>query len=80
MAVRVRTLTCGWLTSDAGCCSPATPSDCGLALDLDQPPGFAHDVERQRAGFAWLRGQEAAGIQLVFSHDAAQWASFPAEL
>lgn len=53
---------------------------CRLALDLDVPPAFAHDVDRQRGGFAWLREQEAAGIQLVFSHDADQWDSLPAEL
>ena len=53
---------------------------CRLALDLDAPPPFAHDVERQRQGFAWLREQEAAGIQLVFSHDADQWAALPPEL
>ena len=53
---------------------------CRLALDLDRPPGFAHDVERQREGFAWLREKEAAGIQLVFSHDADQWGTLPAEL
>jgi glyoxylase-like metal-dependent hydrolase (beta-lactamase superfamily II) len=53
---------------------------CRLALDLDSPPRFAHDVERQRKGFAWLREQEAAGVQLVFSHDLAQWESLPPEL
>jgi len=53
---------------------------CRLALDLDAPPEFGHDVDRQRAGFAWLREQEAAGIQLVFSHDADQWAALPPEL
>jgi glyoxylase-like metal-dependent hydrolase (beta-lactamase superfamily II) len=53
---------------------------CRLALDLDAPPAFAHDVERQRQGFAWLREQEATGTQLVFSHDADQWLALPPEL
>jgi glyoxylase-like metal-dependent hydrolase (beta-lactamase superfamily II) len=53
---------------------------CRLALDLDQPPDFGHDIDRQRETFAWLRGQEAAGVQLVFSHDADQWLALPAEL
>jgi N-acyl homoserine lactone hydrolase len=53
---------------------------CRLALDLDAPPEFGYDVERQRAGFAWLREQEAAGVHLVFSHDADQWAALSAEL
>jgi glyoxylase-like metal-dependent hydrolase (beta-lactamase superfamily II) len=53
---------------------------CRLALDLDQPPGFGHDIDRQRETFAWLRDQEATGAQLVFSHDADQWAALPAEL
>jgi glyoxylase-like metal-dependent hydrolase (beta-lactamase superfamily II) len=53
---------------------------CRLALDLDQLPPFGHDLERQRGVFAWLRDQEAAGVQLVFSHDADQWAALPAEL
>ncbi|MET0901763.1 MAG: N-acyl homoserine lactonase family protein [Acidimicrobiales bacterium] len=53
---------------------------CRLALDLDAPPPFAHDVERQRQGFAWLREREAAGIQLVFSHDRDQWEALPPEL
>jgi glyoxylase-like metal-dependent hydrolase (beta-lactamase superfamily II) len=53
---------------------------CRLALDLDAPPGFGHDLDRQRQVFAWLRDQEASGVRLVFSHDADQWASLPAEL
>ncbi|MFL6204876.1 MAG: N-acyl homoserine lactonase family protein [Acidimicrobiales bacterium] len=53
---------------------------CRLALDLDAPPSFGHDIERQRSVFAWLRAQEAEGIQLVFSHDADQWAALPDEL
>jgi glyoxylase-like metal-dependent hydrolase (beta-lactamase superfamily II) len=50
---------------------------CRLALDLDVPPPFGHDTERQRQVFAWLREREAAGVQLVFSHDADQWAALP---
>ncbi len=53
---------------------------CRLALDLDAPPPFAADEVRQRAGFSWLRQQEAAGIDLVFSHDPEQWASLPTVL
>ena len=53
---------------------------CRLALDLDAPPAFGHDVERQRRCLAWLREQEAAGIQLVFSHDTDQWRDLPADL
>ena len=53
---------------------------CRLALDLDAPPPFGHDIERQRHVFAWLRAQEAAGVQLVFSHDLGQWTSLPNEL
>ena len=53
---------------------------CRLALDLDALPPFAADHDRQRATFAWLRDQEAAGIELVFSHDAAQWAAMPPTL
>ena len=48
---------------------------CRLALDLDALPAYAADGERQRATFAWLRAREAAGIQLVFSHDTDQWNS-----
>lgn len=47
---------------------------CRLALDLDALPPFSHDADRQRATFAWLRRQEAAGVDLRFSHDADQWA------
>jgi glyoxylase-like metal-dependent hydrolase (beta-lactamase superfamily II) len=46
---------------------------CRLALDLDALPGFAADPDQQRKTFAWLREQASAGIELVFSHDAAQW-------
>ena len=46
---------------------------CRLALDLDALPAFAADADRQRKTFAWLREQESAGINLVFSHDADQW-------
>jgi glyoxylase-like metal-dependent hydrolase (beta-lactamase superfamily II) len=46
---------------------------CRLALDLDALPAFAADADRQRKTFAWLREQESAGINLVFSHDTAQW-------
>ena len=53
---------------------------CRLALDLDALPPFAADEARQRAGFSWLRQQEAAGIDLVFSHDPEQWASLPTVL
>ena len=53
---------------------------CRLALDVDSPPAFAHDVEQQRRGFAWLRQQEEAGVQLVFSHDLEQWNGLPQEL
>jgi len=53
---------------------------CRLALELDSLPPFGHDLEQQRAGFAWLRDQEAKGIELVFSHDADQWAELPTEL
>jgi glyoxylase-like metal-dependent hydrolase (beta-lactamase superfamily II) len=48
---------------------------CRLALDRDALPAFAADAERQRQTFAWLRAREAAGIQLVFSHDTDQWNS-----
>ena len=53
---------------------------CRLALDLDAPPPFGHDLAQQRQVFAWLRDQEAKGVRLVFSHDADQWASHPAVL
>jgi glyoxylase-like metal-dependent hydrolase (beta-lactamase superfamily II) len=48
---------------------------CRLALELDAPPPYAADLDRQRSTFSWLREQEAAGIDLVFSHDTAQWSS-----
>jgi glyoxylase-like metal-dependent hydrolase (beta-lactamase superfamily II) len=50
------------------------------ALDHDVVPPFGHDREQQRAGYAWLRDQEAAGVGLVFSHDPDQWAELGAEL
>ena len=53
---------------------------CQLALDTDAMPLFMADEARQRAGFAWLRAQEAAGRELVFSHDPDQWAALPATL
>jgi N-acyl homoserine lactone hydrolase len=53
---------------------------CRLALDLDVVPAYGDDVARQSAGFTWLREQEADGVQLVFSHDAEQWAALPPEL
>lgn len=48
---------------------------CRLALDLDALPAYSPDPERQRATFDWLRAEEARGTTLVFSHDAAQWAT-----
>jgi glyoxylase-like metal-dependent hydrolase (beta-lactamase superfamily II) len=53
---------------------------CRLALDLDTLPAFADDPDRQHKTFAWLREQETAGIDLVFSHDAAQWATLGATI
>jgi N-acyl homoserine lactone hydrolase len=53
---------------------------CRLALDLDAPPAFGHDLDRQRQVFAWLREQEGAGVDLVYSHDADQWAALRDEL
>ncbi len=53
---------------------------CRLALDEDALPPVVMDEAQQRAGFAWLREQEAAGIQLVFSHDPVQWVELPAQL
>ncbi len=50
---------------------------CRLALDLDTLPQYSVDAEQQRAVFAWLREQETAGAQLLFSHDAEQWKSLP---
>lgn len=46
---------------------------CQLALDDDVLPPIVVDPEAQLAGFAWLREQSAAGVQLVFSHDPVQW-------
>jgi glyoxylase-like metal-dependent hydrolase (beta-lactamase superfamily II) len=46
---------------------------CRLALDLDATPPFGADLDEQRKTFAWLRRKEAAGVELVFSHDPAQW-------
>jgi glyoxylase-like metal-dependent hydrolase (beta-lactamase superfamily II) len=46
---------------------------CRLALDLDALPAYGADPDRQRKTFAWLREQESAGTQLVFSHDTDQW-------
>lgn len=53
---------------------------CRLALDDDVLPPISADAERQRAGFAWLREQEAAGVELVFSHDPVQWPQLGATL
>ncbi len=53
---------------------------CQLALDEDALPPIAADETQQRAGFAWLREQEAAGVQLVFSHDPVQWAGLGTQL
>ena len=53
---------------------------CQLALDEDALPPFAADAEQQRAGFAWLREQASAGIELVYSHDPVQWAELGPEL
>ncbi len=53
---------------------------CQLALDTDGLPPFVVDEARQRVAFAWLRAQEAAGRELVFSHDPDQWAALPATL
>jgi glyoxylase-like metal-dependent hydrolase (beta-lactamase superfamily II) len=50
---------------------------CRLALDRDALPMFSADPDRQLATFAWLREQEAAGVELVFSHDPDQWAALP---
>jgi glyoxylase-like metal-dependent hydrolase (beta-lactamase superfamily II) len=48
---------------------------CQRALDDDALPPFVADEEAQRAGFARLREQQAAGTRLVFSHDPDQWTS-----
>jgi N-acyl homoserine lactone hydrolase len=53
---------------------------CRLALDTDGLPPFQFDESRQRSAYAWLRGQEAEGRALVFSHDPDQWASLPPTL
>jgi len=53
---------------------------CRLALDLDALPMFSPDPDRQLATFGWLREQEQAGIELIFSHDPDQWASLPSVL
>jgi glyoxylase-like metal-dependent hydrolase (beta-lactamase superfamily II) len=45
------------------------------ALETDVVPPFGHDTDQQRATYGWLRDQQAAGISLVYSHDAAQWAT-----
>ncbi len=50
---------------------------CQLALDEDALPPVVMDEAQQRAGFSWLREQAAAGVQLVFSHDPAQWVELP---
>jgi N-acyl homoserine lactone hydrolase len=47
---------------------------CQEALDRDALPGYSADADRQREVFAWLRGRQAAGTRLVFSHDPNQWA------
>jgi N-acyl homoserine lactone hydrolase len=46
---------------------------CQAALDQDALPPFAADADAQRAVFAWLRDQQAAGTRLVYSHDVDQW-------
>ena len=50
---------------------------CRLALDLDAPPSFAHDVERQRRASPGCGSRRRPAIQLVFSHDADQWRDLP---
>ena len=50
---------------------------CQLALDLDALPPFGHDCARHREVFGWLRDEQAAGRQLVFSHDPVQWEDRP---
>jgi N-acyl homoserine lactone hydrolase len=45
------------------------------ALDTDVVPPFGHDTDQQRGTYGWLREQQASGIGLVYSHDAAQWAT-----
>jgi glyoxylase-like metal-dependent hydrolase (beta-lactamase superfamily II) len=53
---------------------------CQQALDLDALPPFGHDSDRQREVFGWLRGQQAAGTHLVYSHDPDQWVGLSATL
>lgn len=48
---------------------------CQLALDRDALPPFPVDGDRQREGFRWIREQQAAGVQVVYSHDTDQWAT-----
>ena len=43
------------------------------ALDDLAVPPFGHDVDVQRTSMLALRALEAAGAQLVFGHDPAQW-------
>jgi glyoxylase-like metal-dependent hydrolase (beta-lactamase superfamily II) len=45
------------------------------ALDADVVPPFGHDTEQQRSTYGWLRGQQAGGVALIYSHDAEQWAT-----
>jgi N-acyl homoserine lactone hydrolase len=45
------------------------------ALDADVVPPFGYDTDRQRVTYRWLREQQTSGIGLVYSHDAAQWAT-----
>lgn len=47
---------------------------CQVALDRDALPPFPVDAAQQRQAFAWLRAQQAAGIEVVYSHDPDQWA------
>jgi glyoxylase-like metal-dependent hydrolase (beta-lactamase superfamily II) len=47
------------------------------ALDQDVYPPFGHDKEQQRAAYGWLREQQRAGIELVYSHDPSQWVARP---
>ena len=53
---------------------------CRAALDGDALPYYSPDPDRQRATFGWLREQEAAGVELAFSHDPDQWAAHGATL
>ncbi len=45
------------------------------ALDADVVPPFGYDTDQQRVTYGWLREQQQAGTALVYSHDAAQWAT-----